>query len=532
MPRTALIIGAGPAGLTAAFELLTQQKDIVPLVVEATDRIGGIACTIEHNGNRIDIGGHRFFSKSDTVMDWWAARMPLQGAPASDDVALGKTSKDKPFADVGPDPEKVDRVMLIRERISRIYYLRKFFDYPISLKPSTVTNLGLYRTFVAGVGYVAAQVIKRKDESSLEDFLVNRFGSPLYKMFFENYTQKVWGAHPREISSSWGAQRIKGLSLSKAVFSAAKKLLPASIAGRDKDVRQKNTETSLIEQFLYPKLGPGQLWECVASDIREMGGEIRMQQKVVGLEVQKGQVAAVTTEGLDGVRTRIPCDFCLSTMPIKDLVAGMSGDSIPTDVKRVAKDLPYRDFMTVGILAKKLKIQNETSIKTRGNLVPDTWIYVQEPDVKLCRLQIFNNWSPYMVKSPDTVWLGLEYMCSEDEDIWKMSDEEFTKLAVDELVKIDVLEREDILDTCRYRIEKAYPAYFGTYGEFDRVRSHLDSIGNLFCVGRNGQHRYNNQDHSMLTAMEAVRCMITGDSSREELWSINTEQEYHETKST
>jgi protoporphyrinogen oxidase len=526
MTKTAIIIGAGPAGLTAAFELLQGGSGIVPLVLEATDRIGGIACTIEHHGNRIDIGGHRFFSKSDVVMDWWAARMPLQAAPSLDDRLLGRH---KPWAAQGPDPQQEERVMLVRERISRIYYLRKFFDYPISLKLGTITSLGLLRTAVAGFGYLVAQVRKRHPETSLEDFLINRFGAPLYRMFFEDYTDKVWGAHPRQISPAWGAQRIKGLSLSKALFSALGKLLPKR---RNGDLRQKDTETSLIEQFLYPKRGPGQLWEFVAADVRAMGGEIRMRHKVVGLEVADGRVLAVIAE-CDGVRTRLPCDHCISTMPVKDLVAGLQGDPVPQAVRQIAAGLPYRDFMTVGVLARRLKIRNTTGIRTLGDVVPDTWIYVQEPEVKLCRLQIFNNWSPYMVADPQgTVWLGLEYMCSEDDELWRMDDARFTDFALDELVRIGIVERADVLDTCRIRIEKAYPAYFGSYGEFERVRQHLDGIANLYCVGRNGQHRYNNQDHSMLTAMEAVRCMRENDRSREVLWSINTEQEYHETKSS
>lgn len=523
MKKTALIIGAGPAGLTAAFEFLSQDSDIQPIILEATDRIGGISCTINFKGNRIDIGGHRFFSKSDTVMDWWAARMPLQGAPSRDDALLGK---DKPWAKDGPNPETIDRVMLIRERISRIFYLRKFFDYPISLKAQTVLNLGIFRTMVAGFGYIGAQLFKRPKEDSLEDFLINRFGKPLYRMFFEDYTEKVWGVHPRKISSEWGAQRIKGLSLSKAVFAALKKLLPG---GKDQDLRQKKTETSLIEQFFYPKLGPGQLWECVADDIRKMGGQILMRHKVSGIEVEGGKIIAVTAE-CDGVKQRFECDLCLSTMPIKDLVASLSGDAVSADVQRIARDLPYRDFMTVGVLAKKLRIRNETAIKTVGDIVPDTWIYIQERDVKLCRLQIFNNWSPYMVADPENAWIGLEYMCSDQDEIWKMSDTDFIEFAVQELIKIDILDREDILDTCRIHIEKAYPAYFGSYSEFDTVRAHLDAISNLYCLGRNGQHRYNNQDHSMLTAIEAVRNIREGITSRKALWEVNTEQEYHETK--
>lgn len=525
MNKVAVIIGAGPAGLTAAYEMLARESGVKPIILEATDRIGGISCTIKHNGNRIDIGGHRFFSKSDRVMDWWMQRMPVQGLPAIDDKLMGT---EKPWAAGGPDPEKTDRVMLIRERISRIFYLRKFFDYPLSLKPETVLNLGLFRTIYAGCGYVLAQIKKRPSETSLEDFLVNRFGIPLYRMFFEGYTEKVWGVHPKKISAAWGAQRIKGLSLSKAILSALKKLLPSK---KDKtDLRQKNTETSLIEQFFYPKLGPGQLWECVADDVQKLGGELLMQHKVIAIHTDNGRVVAVSSE-CNGTITRTECDYCYSTMPIKDLVPALQGDVVPSNIMRIAGDLPYRDFMTVGVLTKKLKIKNTTKIKTLGDIVPDTWIYIQESDVKLCRLQIFNNWSPYMVKDVEnTTWVGLEYMCSDTDEIWKMSDEAFIKLAVDELIQIGIVEREDILDTCRIRIEKAYPAYFGSYDEFDHVKNYLDAFDNLFCIGRNGQHRYNNQDHSMLTAMEAVSCMMDASLDRSALWSVNTEQEYHEAK--
>ncbi len=518
-----LIIGAGPAGLTAAYEALAQGLDVQPIILESSNRIGGISCTINHNGNRIDIGGHRFFSKSDVVMDWWMARMPTQSAPARDDKKLDKT---KPWDPKGADPEQEDRVLLIRERISRIFYLRKFFDYPISLKLETITNLGIFRTAKAGIGYLAAQVSKRPNEDSLEDFLVNRFGKPLYGMFFEGYTEKVWGAHPRTISAAWGAQRIKGLSLSKAIFQALKKLLPKANA---QDVRQKNTETSLIEQFLYPKLGPGQLWEYVADDIRKMGGVIQMERKVVGIRVENNRVVSVTAEH-NGEQSEYFCDYCLSTMPIKDLVNGITGDKPTDEVRRIANELPYRDFMTVGLLVDKLKIKNTTTIRTVGNIVPDTWIYIQEPDVKLCRLQIFNNWSPYMVADPTKVWIGLEYMCSDQDDIWKMSDADFIDYATDELERIGIVDRKEIVDSCRIHIEKAYPAYFGTYNEFDKIKTYLDLIGNLYCIGRNGQHRYNNQDHSMLTAMEAVRCIKEGNSNKQALWDINTEQEYHEEK--
>lgn len=522
--KTAIIIGAGPAGLTAAYELLSQKTGVRTIVLEATDRIGGISCTINHNGNRIDIGGHRFFSKSDTVMDWWAARMPLQGSPSSDDIELDRT---KSWSSAGPNPQNEDRVMLIRERISRIFYLRKFFDYPLSIKPATILNLGLFRTFKAGLGYVLSQVVKRPNEENLEDFLVNRFGKPLYKMFFEDYTEKVWGVHPNKISSAWGAQRIKGLSLSKALLNALSKLLPKKSSKQD--LRQKTTETSLIEQFFYPKFGPGHLWECVADDITGMGGEIKMQHKVVGINIENDRVTSIETD-CDGQRETLECDYCFSSMPIKDLVNSFTGTNPGAEIINIATHLPYRDFMTVGVLVNKLKIKNTTQFKTINDVVPDTWIYIQERDVKLCRLQIFNNWSPYMVADQDTVWLGLEYMCDESDDIWKMSDEDFIALAVKELIQIGIINKEDILDTCRIRIEKAYPAYFGSYNQFSQVQDYLDKINNLYCIGRNGQHRYNNQDHSMLTAMEAVECVKDSSRSKTDLWSINTEQEYHESK--
>jgi len=525
MSKSVVIVGAGPAGLTAAYELLARKSGYTPIVLESTDRIGGISCTIDFKGNRIDIGGHRFFSKSDTVMDWWQKIMPIQGTQSKDDILLGKT---KPIVAGGPNPDQIDRVMLIRERISRIFYLRKFFDYPISMKARTFLNLGAWRTLTAGLGYMSAQVFKRPQEKSLEDFLVNRFGVTLYRMFFEDYTEKVWGVHPREISAEWGAQRIKGLSLLGAVIAAVKKIFSGS--KKQTDMRQKKTETSLIEQFFYPKLGPGQLWENVADDIRKMGGVIHMQHKVTAVHVEQGKIVAVSAEH-NGHIEHIPCDNCLSTMPIKDLIQAMEAQDKPADVVRIATGLPYRDFQTVGLLLKKLAINNDTAIKTVGNIVPDTWIYIQERDVKLCRLQIFNNWSPYMVKDlQNNVWIGLEYMCSEGDQLWNMGDQQFIDFAIDELVRTGIIHKSDVLDACRVKIEKAYPAYFGTYTEFDKVRAYLDQISNLWCIGRNGQHRYNNQDHSMLTAMESVRCIIEGDTSRSQIWSVNSEGEYHETK--
>lgn len=513
--KTAIIIGAGPAGLTAAYKLLCE-TDILPVVLEETGFIGGISRTVERHGNRMDLGGHRFFSKNEEIMSLWHEIMPIQGAPAKDDILLGR---DKPFAEGGPDPELTDRVMLIRDRVSRIFYLRKFFDYPISLKARTFINMGFSRTMKAGFGYLRAAIFKRKEES-LGDFYINRFGKPLYEMFFEDYTEKVWGVHPSKIAPDWGSQRVKGLSLSKAVFNFLKKPFVRN---------SKKVETSLIEEFNYPKKGPGQLWEQLAALVAEKGGVIRMNTKAVSFDCRDGKINSVTVES--GGRTQtLRADYYISSMPVKDLVIGL-GDAVPKEVFDIAAALPYRDFITVGLLLKKLEIKNETKIKTVGNIVPDCWIYIQERDVKLGRLQIFNNWSPYMVKDlENTVFIGLEYFCNEGDEMWNAPDGEFIDFAIGELEKIGIIRRENVLDSVRINVKKAYPAYFGSYAQFGRVREFLDTIDNLYCIGRNGQHKYNNMDHSMLTAIEAVIAIRDNKKSKADIWNVNTETEYHETK--
>lgn len=513
--KTAIIIGAGPAGLTAAYKLL-KETDIKPIILEESEFIGGISRTAVYKGNRMDLGGHRFFSKNAEVNELWRELIPMQGAPSYDDKLLGV---EKELSEGGPDPESEDRVMLLRNRISRILFLHKFFDYPISLKFSTFKNMGFGRTMKAGFGYVKSVLVK-KEEDSLENFYINRFGRPLYEMFFEDYTENLWGRHPSQISADWGAQRVKGLSLSRAVWNVISKPF------RSKD----KVETSLIEQYLYPKKGPGQLWEFLADDIRRLGGEIIMNTKVkdIKLSSDKAEIESVVSE--DG--REFSADIFMSTMPVKDLVVGMQGD-VPPEVLRVAKGLPYRDYITVGMLVNKLKLENKTKVKTLTGNVPDCWIYVQEREVKLGRLQLFNNWSPYMVEDPqNTMWIGLEYFCNEGDEMWNMSDEEFIKFAIDELASIDVIDKEDVLDATRIKVKKAYPAYFDTYSEFDTVKDYLSGIDNLWCLGRNGQHRYNNMDHSMLTAIEAVKAIKNGSTDKTDVWNVNTEKEYHEEAKT
>ncbi len=512
--KNAVIIGAGPAGLTAAYCLL-RDTNIKPVILEAEDFVGGISRTVNHNGNRMDIGGHRFFTKSREVNELWQELMPMQGKPSKDDILLGN---EKALAENGPDPETEDRVMLLRRRISRIYYLKKFFDYPISVKPETFKNMGLKRTIKAGFGYVGSAVVKKK-EDSLRNFYINRFGRPLYEMFFEDYTEKVWGRNPSEIPADWGAQRVKGLSLMKAVGNAISK--PFKKGGE--------VETSLIEQYSYPKKGPGQLYEAMADEVERMGGTIIKGADVTKINVDGCRVVSVTAEK-DGESVDYEADVFFSTMPIRELVAGM-GEVVPPRVKEIAAGLPYRDFMTVGLLVKRLGLENRTAIKTVGNIVPDCWIYIQEREVKLGRLQIFNNWSPYMVKDlENTVWLGLEYFCNEGDEYWQMSDEDFIAFAKKELAQIGVIDEADVLDAVRIKVKKAYPAYFDTYRDFSLVKSFLSEIDNLWCIGRNGQHKYNNMDHSMLTAMEAVCCVKQGVADKQSVWEVNTEKEYHEVK--
>lgn len=496
--KIAVIAGAGPAGLTAAYELL-KNTDIHPIVLEATDAIGGISQTVNYKGNRMDIGGHRFFSKSEEVMNWWQNIMPMA------------------------DPDKTDRTMLTRNRVSRIFFLRKFFDYPISMKKETFLNMGFCNMMKAGFGYLWSCVHKLP-ETSLENFYINRFGRPLYEMFFEGYTEKVWGVHPSKLGADWGSQRVKGLS----ILSVLKDMFQKAF-GTKKD--NQHVETSLIEQFIYPKYGPGQLWETVASDVKQMGGEVLMQHEVIGVNIEDDKVVSVVAKTTTGEEVVFPCDYFFSTMPIKDLVPAIKGIDVPEQVREIATSLPYRDFITVGLCVKEMQIKNQTAIQTYKNRVPDTWIYIQERDVRIGRLQVFNNWSPYLVKDyENTMWIGLEYFCTEGDTFWNMSKEDFIQMAIDELVKIDIIRKEDVLDACHVKIKKAYPSYYGSYYQLDEVKTFLDTIPNLYCLGRNGQHRYNNMDHSMMTAIECVRNIKNGIASKENIWNVNTEKEYHETK--
>jgi protoporphyrinogen oxidase len=522
--KSAIIIGGGPAGLTAALELL-DRTDIRPIVIEKSEYMGGISRTVNYKGNRIDIGGHRFFSKSDRVMEWWLKILPLEGIPeGSVQVSYHNQNRFLAASADGPDPEREDRVMLIRNRLSRIYFMRRFFDYPIRLSGATLKNLGLLKVVKVGASYVKASMFPRRNERSLEDFLINRFGRELYLTFFKSYTEKVWGEPCDKISAEWGAQRIKGLSIYKALAHLVK-----SAFHKNSDLSQKQVETSLIEKFLYPKFGPGQMWEEVAQRIRARGGEICTGWAVDGIETDgQGRVQSLRARNVKNGETRcLEGDYFFSTMPIQELVNSMT--PAPADeIREIANGLMYRDFITVGLLCNKLKL---TDRKDSSQPVKDNWIYIQEPDVQVGRMQIFNNWSPYMVADPSKVWIGLEYFCYDTDSIWSQSDSAMTELATRELDSMQIVDPRDVLDSTVIRMPKTYPAYFGAYDRFPKVIEWANGFENLFLIGRNGMHKYNNQDHSMLAAMTAVDCILAGERSRDKLWSLNTEMEYHEQKS-
>ncbi len=521
--KKALIIGAGPAGLTAAYELL-QRTDIDVIVLEKSSYMGGISRTVNYKGNRIDIGGHRFFSKSDRVMQWWQNILPIQTLQAGEHTICyqGKSRTISANSSISLDPKNHDNVMLLRKRKSRIYFNRTFFDYPLKINIDTIRKLGFVKTFKMGLSYIRSTMHPIKPEKTLEDLFINRFGKLLYETFFKSYTEKVWGVPCHKISTEWGAQRIKGFSITKAIFHSIKQLF----VRRKKNVAQKETETTLIEQFLYPKYGPGQMWEEVANQVKKFGGTIRTTMEVKKIYATKHRIISLEVCNAEtGKSELLEGDYVFSTMAIQDLVQVLQC-SVPDRVKKVSDGLQYRDFITVGLLLKKLKVSKKTST------IEDNWIYIQEPDVSVGRMQIFNNWSPYMVADPTKIWIGLEYFCYKNDNIWNLTDNEMIEFAKHEMDKIDIINKNDVLDAVVIRMEKTYPAYFGSYKHFDVVREYLDNFENLFLIGRNGMHKYNNQDHSMLTAMTAVDNIVNNHTNKANIWAVNVEQEYHEQKSS
>ncbi len=461
------VIGAGPAGLTAAYELARHGRSVE--VFEATDVVGGISQTVERDGWRFDIGGHRFFTKVPDVEALWHELL-------SDDE------------------------FLLRPRMSRIYYQGKLFDYPLKAG-NALRNLGLLEAMRCVSSYGWVRVRPPADQSTFEGWVAARFGWRLYRIFFKTYTEKVWGVDAQDIQADWAAQRIKNLSLLSAVRKA---LFP----GRGEHI------TSLIEEFQYPKYGPGMMWERARDRLVEQGVPVHMQAPVLRLEHEGGRVRTLVS-GQPGREQRTSVDAVINSMPLGDLVRALDPPA-PEPVLRAAAELHHRDFLTVALV-----VPQELAF-------PDNWIYIHDPDVKVGRIQNFGSWSPYLVKEGMTC-LGLEYFVFEGDELWTTHDETLVKLATQELAQLGLAPEDAVSGGYVVRMPKAYPVYDQTYqANVTVVRNWLESaLPNLHTVGRNGMHRYNNADHSMMTALLAARNLL-GETPAHDVWSVNVEDEYHE----
>lgn len=500
--KTALIIGVGPAGLTAAYELL-QKTDIQPILIEKSDHVGGMCVSVPYHGNLMDVGGHRYFTKFERIKKWWLQFLPLQTMPSSDDIALNRDLKITLAPDF--DPQKMDDVMLKRYKLSRIYYLRRFFDYPVSLNFDTIFGLGLKRMTKIFFSYIKAKALPIKEEKTAEDFLINTFGRELYQTFFKDYTEKLWGIECREISAEWGRERIRGIYFWETLISLFKNIF----------IRKSKPE----DPFLYPKLGPGQLWDKVAEKITAQGGEFIFNSEVIDLDNQNGKINTITIRTNDGKTEKLSADYIICSLPIQNLIKMLH--NVPQNVQEVAEGLMYRNFRAAAILLNKMTLKNTSKLPSVNNILPDTWVYIQESDVQMGRMQIYNNWSPYLLQNQNNVWIGFEYFGGDNDKIWNMSAAEFEKLAVSEGCKIGIIEEKDVLDVTSYKLEKAYPAYFGTYKRFDEIKNYLDTLSNLYPVGRNGLHKYINIDHVVLSGIAAADNIAQNMPDKDNIWNID-----------
>jgi len=471
-PGPVVVIGAGPAGLTAAYQLVTAGDPVT--VVEADTVVGGISRTVEREGWRFDIGGHRFFTKVTPVEEFWHQILP---------------------------PED----FLLRPRMSRIFYGGKYYDYPIKLT-NALSNLGLLEAVRCGLSFLWVRVRPPKDLSTLEGYIVSNYGWRLYRHFFKTYNEKVWGVSASELSADWGAQRIKGMSMWNAVWEPIR----SSLAGKRRD--KSKQVTSLIEEFQYPKFGPGMMWERCTEKVVAQGGEVRMATRATAVHLEGGRAVAVSVTA-DGTTTRLPASHVISSMPFTEL-ARIVDPPVPAEVLAAASDLHYRDFLTVALVIPE----------DRG--FPDNWIYIHSPDVRVGRIQNFGSWSPYLVKDGRTC-LGMEYFVFEGDDLWSSSDDDLVALATKELATIGLVDPSDVEAGYVVRMPKAYPVYDDVYRHnVDVLRRWFEvNAPNVHPVGRNGMHKYNNQDHSMYTAMLTVE-NIHG--AHHDIWSVNVEEEYHE----
>jgi protoporphyrinogen oxidase len=471
-PLHVTVIGAGPAGLTAAYELL--KHGVTSTVLEKDPAyVGGIARTAEHHGFRFDIGGHRFFSKSQEIEDLWT--------------------------------EVLGDEMLYCGRLSRIHYRGKFFAYPLKAT-NALRNLGLVETVLCMASYARARIRPVKNPRTLEQWVSNQFGERLFRIFFKTYTEKVWGMDTSELSADWAAQRISGLNLTEVIRNA---LLPRRGGGRGKSPK------TLVDRFRYPRLGPGQMWETVATILEERGQQVLMGREVTRVKHRAGRVVAITTRDAAGLEEDHTGSDFISTMPMRELVHAIE-PPLPAHVVAAADALRYRDFLTVALMIR------------RADVFPDNWLYIHDPEVKVGRLQNFKTWSADMVPDQSTTCIGLEYFCFEGDGLWTSTDEALIELAGQELELLGICSAAEVFDGAVVRQHKAYPVYDDLYlTNVDVVRKHLaEAMPNLHLVGRNGMHHYNNQDHSMMTALLVARNIATG--SHFDQWKVNTDAEYHE----
>lgn len=461
-----VVIGAGPAGLTAAYQLAKDGHAVT--VLEADDIVGGISRTAEYKGYRFDIGGHRFFTKIAPVEALWQ--------------------------------EWLSDEFISVPRMSRIHYNGKYFDYPLKAA-NALAGLGIWNAVMIVLSYIRARLWPSKVEENFEQWVSNRFGQRLYRIFFKTYTEKVWGIPCTEIRAEWAAQRIQGLSLARAILSAA------SLNRRSTKIK------TLIHEFKYPRLGPGQMWERCRDLVQNLGGSVLMEHRATAIDVVDGQAVAVRAKRADGTEIRIEADHVISTMPVRSLIRAVTPEP-PEPIRQAAEGLKYRDFLVVALMLD------------REDLFPDNWIYIHSPGVKVGRVQNFNNWSRALVPESGRTCLGLEYFCFKGDGLWESSDEDLISLATTELASLGLAGGAEVLDGAVIRMPKAYPIYDAAYsGHLDAIRGFIDPIANLHTVGRNGMHKYNNQDHSMLTAMMTVWNMA---GASHDIWAVNTDFEYHE----
>ena len=509
--KKVLIIGAGPAGLTAAYMIL-KTTDMHPIILEASEHVGGLARSVAAGTSISDLGPHLYCTNISEVKEIWDRFMPLQGAYAKDDLLLQKNFL---LNKNGPDPECKDAVMLRRDRCSRIIYDGKFFSYPLSFSFETIRKLGILKTFYFGIGLLWVKIFRRKGDN-LECFLQNHFGLTLYKDIFRGYTVKSWGRDPSNISNASGVQRIVGISILKAVVGVLCSIFHVRLKPRHKNGALPINE---VLEFYYPKLGSGNMWELMASEVTAMGGEIHFNEEVTGIHIEEGKVVSAYTRGIKNSIEWI-ADYVISTLAIKDLFEAFDNrKEIPEDIYSAAVNLPYRDFISVTLVVKQLKIKNNTEIPTINGIIPDCWSYVYNEKVRTNRFNIFNNFSPYIVPNwPDHVVIGMEYFSSVGDDIWVRSDEELVEMAALEAEELGLIDKKELLYGISTKCQKAYPGYFESYMNFDQIKAHISKLENLYCAGRNGQHKYFDMDQAMFSAMKCVEGIRTG--NKDLMWDV------------